>query len=254
MRTAIALGLLAAALSGTAAPATPPENWYTGGGTEDGAYYSRLTAIDAANVKNLGFAWSYDLGAPMRAQEATPIVIDGTMYTSGTWGTVYAVDAATGHELWRYDPKPDFKAGRHPCCDLDNRGVAVLDGVVYVAATDGRLHAIDAKTGRKIWDADTIIDHALPYSSTGAPLIAGDVVVIGNSGADMGHGALRGYVSAYDRQTGGLRWRFFTVPPPVGKPFENSELAAAAKTWDPARPANMLGGGTAWTASRMTPN
>jgi quinohemoprotein ethanol dehydrogenase len=223
-----------------------PQNWFTGGRDKDGTYYSPLASIDATNVKQLGFAWQYDLGDPMRGQEATPIVIDGIMYTSGTWGYVYAVDAATGKEIWRYDPKPDYFAGRHPCCDLVNRGVAVWKGKVYVASVDGRLHALDAATGRKIWEADTITDHKLPYSSTGAPQIAGSVVVIGNSGADMGHTAVRGYVAAYDLDTGKFKWRFYTVPPAVGKPYENPELAQADKTWDPARKPEFNGGGTAW--------
>ena len=225
---------------------TEPQNWYTGGRDKDGTYYSPLASIDATNVKRLGFAWDYDLGDPMRGQEATPIVVDGVMYTSGTWGYVYAVDAATGRELWRYDPKPDYFRGRHPCCDLVNRGVALWRGKVYVAAVDGRLHALNAATGKKIWEADTIADHKRPYSSTGAPQIAGKVVVIGNSGADMGHEAVRGYVSAYDLETGALKWRFYTVPPPVGQPFENPELAAADKTWDAHRDTAFNGGGTAW--------
>src|SRR5580700_3175584 len=187
-----------------------PQNWLTGGRDKDGSYYSPLTTIDAKNVKELGFAWQYDLGNPRRGQEATPIVIDGVMYTSGTWGYVYSLDAATGRELWRYDPKPDYFAGRHPCCDLVNRGVAVWKRKVYVASTDGRLHALNAQTGEKIWVVDTIANHKLPYSSTGAPQIAGDVVVIGNSGADMGHTAVRGYVSAYDLGTGKFQWRFYT--------------------------------------------
>src|SRR5882757_11030702 len=90
-----------------AAADSEPQNWYTGGRDQSGSYYSPLTAIDASNVKNLGFAWQYDLGSPLRGQEATPVVVDGVLYTSGTWGYVYAVDAATGRELWRYDPKSD---------------------------------------------------------------------------------------------------------------------------------------------------
>ena len=257
---AIALvGTLRAGLSGSAAR-TPgevdalrlqaaesePQNWFTGGGDKDGTYYSRLTTIDAKNVDQLGFAWQYDLGNPRRGQQATPIVIDGVMYTSGTWGYVYAIDAASGRELWRYDPKPDYFTARHACCDLVNRGVAVWKGKVYVASIDGRLHALNAQTGQKIWETDTIVDHNLPYSSTGAPQIAGRVVVIGNSGADMGRGALRGYVSAYDLETGALKWRFYTVPGAVGRPLENPELAAAQKTWDPRRRPQDLGGGTAW--------
>jgi quinohemoprotein ethanol dehydrogenase len=223
-----------------------PQNWFTGGRDKDGTYYSPLAKIDAKNVEQLGFAWTYDLGDPMRGQEATPIVIDGVMYTSGTWGYVYAIDAASGKEIWRYDPKADLFMGRNPCCDLVNRGVAVWKGRVYVASVDGRLHALNAATGRKLWEADTIIDRKLPYSSTGAPQIAGGVVVIGNSGADMGHGAVRGYVSAYDLDSGALKWRFFTVPPAAGQPYENPELAAADKTWDPRRKPEFKGGATVW--------
>ncbi len=231
-----------------------PQNWFTGGRDQDGTYYSPLTSINTQNVKQLGFAWQYDLGSPRRGQQATPIVIDGVMYTSGTWGYVYAVDAATGRELWRYDPHPNAFTGRHPCCDLVNRGVAVWKGKVYVASTDGRLHALNAQTGQRIWEADTIIDHALPYSSTGAPQIAGQLVIIGNGGADMGRGAVRGYVSAYDRDTGAFKWRFYTVPGSVGQPFENPELAAAEKTWDPNRGARYRGGGTAWDGFAYDPN
>ena len=223
-----------------------PQNWFTGGRDKDGTYYSPLTKIDAKNVKQLGFAWSYDLGEPKRGQEATPIVIDGVMYTSGTWGYVYAVDAATGKEIWRYDPKAEYFMGRNPCCDLVNRGVAVWKGKVYVASVDGRLHALDAASGEKLWETDTIVDRKLPYSSTGAPQIAGRVVVIGNSGADMGHGAVRGYVSAYDLDSGALKWRFFTVPPAAGQPYENPELAAADRTWDPRRKPDFKGGATVW--------
>ncbi len=223
-----------------------PQNWFTGGRDKNGTYYSPLSGIDAKNVARLGFAWQYDLGNPMRGQEATPIVIDGVMYTSGTWGYVYAVNAATGKELWRYDPKPDYFSARHPCCDLVNRGVAVWKGKVYVAAVDGRLHALDAATGKRIWVADTITDRKLPYSSTGAPQIAGSVVVIGNGGADMGHTAVRGYVSAYDLETGKFKWRFYTVPPAPGQPYENPELAQADKTWDSHRKPEFNGGGTVW--------
>lgn len=222
-----------------------PQNWFTGGRDKDDSYYSPLTTIDGKTVGQLGFAWQYDLGTE-RGQEATPIVVDGVMYTSGTWGYAYALDAATGHELWRFVPQVENIYARNPCCDLVNRGVAVWKGKVYVASVDGHLHALNAATGQQIWEADTILDHKLPYSSTGAPQIAGDVVVIGNGGADMGHVAVRGYVAAYDLQTGAFKWRFYTVPPAVGQPYENPELAAADKTWDPHRQPQFNGGGTAW--------
>ena len=256
--------VLAAVASGEHAPAdvdaarlaqaaAEPGNWFTGGRDGDQTYHSPLTLINTSNVERLGFAWTYDLGAPRRGQEATPIVVDGVMYTSGTFGYVYALDAATGRELWRYDPKPDYRAARNPCCDLVNRGVALWKGRVYVAAVDGMLHAIDAKTGQRVWKVDTIVDHALPYSSTGAPIIAGDKVVIGNSGSDMGRDGVRGYVAAYHADSGQFVWRFWTVPPAPGKAFEHPELAAAAKTWDPKRPPSSQGGGTAWDGFAYDP-
>ena len=232
---------------------TDPDNWIAGGRDQDGTYYSPLTRINDKNIGELGFAWQYDLGTH-RGQEATPIVVDGVMYTSGTWGYVYALDARTGRELWKYDPVAAHLAARNPCCDLVNRGVAVWKGRVYVASVDGRLHALDAATGKKVWEVDTITDHEMPYTSTGAPQIAGRVVVIGNSGADMGHGAVRGYVSAYDVATGALRWRFYTVPPDPGKPYENPELAKADKTWDSHRTARYKGGGTAWDGFAYDPD
>ena len=230
-----------------------PQNWLTIGRDSGGSYYSPLTMVNSSNATRLGFAWQFDLGNPHRAQEATPIVVDGVLYTSGTWGYVYAVDAATGQEKWRYDPKAESFAARNPCCDLVNRGVAVWKGKVYVASVDGRLHALNAATGEKLWEADTITDHKLPYSSTGAPQIAGDVVVIGNSGGDMGRGGVRGYVGAYDLESGALKWRFYTVPPQPGKAFENPELAVAAKTWDSSRHPQFQGGGTVWDGFAYDP-
>jgi quinohemoprotein ethanol dehydrogenase len=230
-----------------------PQNWLTLGRDQDQTYYSPLAKIDASNVSRLGFAWTYELGTE-RGQEATPIVVDGVMYTSGTWGFVYAVDAATGKELWTFDPQADPRAARNPCCDLVNRGIAVWKGKVFVASVDGHLHAIDAKTGKQIWDADTIIDHQQSYSSTGAVYMAGDLAVIGNSGADMDKGGVRGYVSAYDSETGKLKWRFFTVPGAPGQSYENPALAIADKTWDPHRSTDYKGGGTVWDGFAYDPD
>jgi quinohemoprotein ethanol dehydrogenase len=225
--------------------AAGPGDWPAPAGDADGTYFSPLARINNVNATQLGFAWQYDLGT-RRGQQATPVVIDGVMYTSGTWGFVYALDAATGRETWKFDPHVDGQVGRNPCCDIVNRGVAVWNKRVYVASLDGVVHALDAATGRQIWQADSIVDHALPYASTGAPLVAGHVVVIGNAGADMEHGGVRGYVSAYDLQTGALAWRVFTVPPPAGKKPETPDLAMAARSWGSGRDTSLQGGGTAW--------
>lgn len=230
-----------------------PQNWLTLGRDQKQTYYSPLAMINAGNVHRLGFAWAYDLGTA-RGQEATPIVIDGVMYTSGTWGYVYAIDAATGKELWRFDPRANPRAARNPCCDLVNRGVAVWKGRVLVASVDGRLHALDAGTGKELWAADTIVDHNLPYSSTGAVYVAGDLAVIGNSGADMDKGGVRGYVSAYNIETGGLAWRFYTVPGAPGQAPENEAMALAARTWRSDRPLEFHGGGTVWDGFAYDPD
>jgi len=234
------------------AAAAEPQNWFTGGRDQDGTYFSPLKSINDGNVARLGFAWSYDLGTH-RGQEATPLVVDGVMYTSGTWGYVYALAAATGRELWRFDPHADFAAARNPCCDMVNRGVALWQGRLYVVSVDGKLHALDPRSGRELWLVDTITDHTLPYSSTGAPQVAGQVVVIGNSGADMGHGAVRGYVSAYNLETGTLKWRFYTVPGAPGQPYEHPELAVADKTWGQDRDPKFKGGATVWDGMAYDP-
>jgi quinohemoprotein ethanol dehydrogenase len=231
---------------------TEPQNWFTLGRDQNQTYYSPLAEIDASNVGRVGFAWAYDLGTA-RGQEATPIVIDGTMCTSGTWGYVYALDAATGEELWKFDPRADPRAARNPCCDLVNRGVAVWKGKVFVASVDGRLHALDAKTGTELWNADTIEDHKLSYSSTGAVYIAGDLAVIGNSGADMDKGGVRGYVSAYEVETGSLAWRLYTVPGAPGQVPEDPAIALAMKTWNPHRAPEYKGGGTVWDGFAYDP-
>jgi quinohemoprotein ethanol dehydrogenase len=230
-----------------------PGNWLTLGRDAHQDYYSPLAQIDETSVGRLGFAWSADLGTH-RAAEATPIVVDGVMYTAGYVGIVYAVDAATGREKWRFDPHVPDQAIRNPCCDALNRGVAVWQGRVYVASVEGRLHALDAATGRELWSVDTITDHKLSYSSTGAPIVAHGVVVIGNSGGDMDRGGVRGYVSAYDLASGALAWRFFTVPPAPGKPLEHAELEAAAKSWAPGRPAVFQGGATVWDGMTYDPD
>jgi quinohemoprotein ethanol dehydrogenase len=232
-----------------------PGQWFTGGRDNGGGYYSPLAQINTANVTRLGLAWEHPTRTK-RGLEATPVVVDGVMYTSGPWGAVYALDARTGLELWRFDPQAapgaNLQAARWACCDVVNRGVAVRSGRVYVAALDGNLFALDARSGRVLWRADTIVDHHLPYAASGAPQLTRDAVVIGNAGADIGVGGVRGYVSAYSLDTGRLLWRFYTVPK-AGEAHPTPEMAAAEKTWDPARSKRFKGGGTVWDGIAFDP-
>ena len=221
------------------------DQWAYVGGDPAGTWFSALSDINDSNAGQLGFAWAYDMGTD-RGQEATPLVIDGVMYTSGVWGIVYALDATTGKLVWQFDPGIDPASARNACCDTVNRGVAVRNGVVFVASEDGKLHALDAKTGAEKWTADTIINRHQTYASTGAVVLTGDAVVIGNSGADLGDGSTRGYISAWDLKTGAFKWRFFTVPPAPGQPFEHPELAMAAKSWGPNHDGRYQNGGTVW--------
>ena len=206
------------------------DNWDNPGGDWAGSHFSRLGDITRENAGQLGLAWEYDLGTA-RVQEATPVVIDGVMYTSGNLGRVYALDAATGAEKWTFLPEVNMQANRAACCDQANRGVAVSDGKVFVGALDGKLYALDAKTGKIAWQMDTITDHSRGYTITGAPEIAGDLVIIGNGGAEYD---TRGYVTAYNLRSGEQEWRFFTIPhDPAEGPQESKELEEALKTWDP---------------------
>ena len=224
-----------------------PDNWLSHGRTYAEQRYSPLADINDGNIGQLSLAWAVDLDTN-RGQEATPIVVDGVMYISTAWSKVMAVDAATGEVLWRYDPEAIGAKGADACCDVVNRGVAVWGGKVFVGTIDGRLVALDAATGAELWDVVTV-DQAKPYTITGAPRVVRGKVIIGNSGAELG---VRGYVSAYDAESGDLAWRFYTVP---GNPADGPDGAASdevlarlagdswhGKFWE------MGGGGTVWDA------
>ncbi|NRF68871.1 PQQ-dependent dehydrogenase, methanol/ethanol family [Aquincola sp. S2] len=212
--------------------------------------FSRLAQVNADNVKQLGLVWSYNLEST-RGVEATPLVVDGIMYATASWSIVHAIDARTGQRLWTFDPLVDRTQGFKGCCDVVNRGVALYQGKVFVAAYDGRLIALDAATGQKVWEQDTLIDRSRPYTITGAPRVFKGKVIIGNGGAEYG---VRGYITAYDASTGKQAWRWFTVPGDPGKPFENEAMAKAAKTWDPAgKYWEAGGGGTAWDTMAFDP-
>lgn len=212
--------------------------------------FSRLNQINAGNVKDLGLVWSYNLEST-RGVEATPLVVDGIMYVTASWSIVHAVDVRTGKRIWTYDPKVPRDGGFKGCCDVVNRGVALHEGKVFVASYDGRLIALDAATGQKLWEKDTIIDRKFSYTITGAPRVFKGKVIIGNGGAEYG---VRGYITAYDAKTGDQKWRWFTVPGDPSKPFEDESMERAAKTWDPAgKWWEFGGGGTAWDTMTLDP-
>ncbi|HEY2249366.1 MAG TPA: PQQ-dependent dehydrogenase, methanol/ethanol family, partial [Bradyrhizobium sp.] len=212
--------------------------------------FSKLQQITSDNVKSLGLVWSYNLESS-RGVEATPVVVDGIMYQTASWSVVHAIDARTGKKIWTFDPGVNREQGYKGCCDVVNRGVALWKGKVYVAAYDGRLIALDAASGQKVWEKDTLIDHDHSYTITGAPRVYNGKVLIGQGGAEYG---TRGYITAYDADSGNQLWRWFTVPGDPAKPFEDSSMEAAAKTWDPAGKYWINGGGgTPWDTITYDP-
>jgi PQQ-dependent dehydrogenase (methanol/ethanol family) len=236
----------------TSVAAKDAGQWMSYGRTYDEQRFSPLDKINAANVAQLGLAWHADFDTD-RGQQATPVVVDGTLYTTTAWSKVFAFDAKTGAAKWTYDPKVDRNTGFKACCDVVNRGVAVWRGKVFVGALDGRLIALDAATGKEVWSIVTV-DQSKPYTITGAPRVVKGRVIIGNGGAEYG---VRGYVSAYDAETGDLVWRFYTTPNPDGKPDNaaSDQIFAekAGATWFDGAWKKSGGGGTVWDAMAYDP-
>ncbi|MDB5424919.1 MAG: glucose dehydrogenase [Phenylobacterium sp.] len=214
--------------------------------------FSPLDKVSTANVGKLGLAWYAQFDTD-RGQEATPLMVDGVLYTTTAWSKVYAFDAATGKQLWAFDPKVAGAKGFDACCDVVNRGVAIWKGRVYVGTLDGRLIALDAATGKPAWSVQTT-DTAKPYTITGAPRVIKDKVLIGNGGAEYG---VRGYVSAYDAATGRMVWRFYTAPNPAGQPDGAASDAIMARkanaTWSDGAWKQSGGGATVWDAMAYDP-
>ncbi|HEU4733847.1 MAG TPA: PQQ-dependent dehydrogenase, methanol/ethanol family [Kofleriaceae bacterium] len=232
------------------ANAQTSKDWPTIGADYAETRYSKLSEITTANVRDLGLVWSYNLEST-RGVESTPLVVDGVMYVTASWSVVHAIDVRTGKRLWVYDPKVPRSYGEKGCCDVVNRGVALYKGKIYVGSFDGRLIAIDAVTGEKVWEKDTVLDRSRPYTITGAPRVVSGKVIIGNGGAEYG---VRGYVTAYDAETGEQKWRWFTVPGDPSRPFEDESMKKAAATWDPSgKYWEAGGGGTAWDTITFDP-
>jgi PQQ-dependent dehydrogenase (methanol/ethanol family) len=205
------------------------DEWLTYGRDQSETRYSPLADINTSNVQRLGVAWSYDVGPGGGGQEATPLVSNGTIYGITNWSIVFAVDARTGKEKWRWDPQVNQTAVRpEVCCGVVNRGLALYQGMVIAPVIDGRLQALDADTGKVVWEARVAFPQER-YTITMAPRIAKGKVIIGVSGGDR---PTRGFFDAYDASSGRRAWRFYTVPGDPSKGFENAAMRKAAETWD----------------------
>jgi alcohol dehydrogenase (cytochrome c)/quinohemoprotein ethanol dehydrogenase len=228
------------------AAANDDADWLTTGRTWDEQRFSPLKEINTGNVKQLGLAWFADLDTS-RGQEATPLVIDGTVYISTAWSKVKAYDAVSGKLRWQYDPKVPGESAVRACCDVVNRGLAAWGHSLFLATLDGRLIALDRGSGKPLWSKLTV-DPAKPYGITGAPRVIDGRVIVGNTGGEMG---VRGYVAAYDSRDGKELWRFYTVP---GAPGTNTapHLKRAESTWKGKWWA-IGGGGTVWDSMAYDP-
>src|SRR5436190_5447090 len=180
------------------------EEWLTYGLNYGETRYSPLKQIDTTNVKRLGLAWTYEIGPGGGNQEGTPLMSNGVIYHITNWSIAYALDARTGKELWRYDPKVDRPVVQpRICCGVVNRGLAIYENKIFVPVIDGRLVALDAAKGTEIWSVQTTPTDQ-PYTMTMAPRVVKNKVIVGNAGAEK---PVRGYFSAYNAGTGKLEWR-----------------------------------------------
>jgi quinohemoprotein ethanol dehydrogenase len=230
--------------------AKTPEEWVTNGFTPGETRYSPLNQINTENIKRLGLNWSFDLGRGGGNQEGTPLFWNNTIFTITNWSVVYAVDARTGKEKWRWDPEVNQDQTRSKiCCGVVNRGLAIYQGLIIAPIIDGRLVGLDADTGHPVWESRVSYPQD-NYSVTMAPRIAKGKVIIGVAGSEY---PVRGYFSAFDAKTGQFAWRFYTVPGDPSKPFENPALKKAAETWS-GDFWKLGGGGSVWDGMAYDPD
>ena len=213
--------------------------------------YSPLDQINEKTVKDLGLAWFAELDT-FRGVEATPLAVDGVIYNTSSFNITSAYDAKTGRRLWTYDPQVPRAWGRYACCEPVARGLAMWKKHILITTLDGRLIALSARTGAVLWSVQTF-DKDWPYTITGTPRVFDGKVVVGNSGADLG---VRGFVAAFDADTGKPLWKFFLVPGDPSKGPDgvasDSVMAMAAKTWNGTW-WTLGGGGTAWDSFTYDP-
>ena len=222
-----------------------PQNWLTYYGAYNGQRYSPLDQINASNVGQLTPQWVFQAGnvglrpgATTYAWEASPIIVDGVMYVSGWDGQLWALDATNGQELWRYRHASPFDVSL--CCGNVNRGVAVAEGKVFMTTLNAHIIALDAETGKKIWDKP-FGDVRAGESATVAPLVVKDMVIVGSSGGEFG---VRGHTDAFNRETGEHVWRCYMIPKP-GEP--------GSETWPADGEAWQRGGANCWITPHLRP-
>jgi quinohemoprotein ethanol dehydrogenase len=223
--------------------------WTTYGFTQGETRYSPLDKINTTNVARLGLAWSYEIGKGGGNQEATPLELNGVIYSITNWSVVYAVDARTGKEKWRWDPQVNQDKTRpYICCGVVQRGIALYQNLVIAPIVDGRLIALNIDTGHPVWESRISYSRD-GYTVTMAPRIAKGKVIIGVAGSEL---PIRGFFDAYDARTGQRAWRFYTVPGDPSKPYENPALKKAAETWS-GDFWKLGGGGSLWDAISYDP-
>ena len=205
-----------------------PQNWLTYSGDYTGRRFSALNEVNRANARSLVAKWVYQTGATGKF-ETTPLVVDGILYATGQDDRAFALDARTGRPVWMYQRQ--LPADIRPCCGRVNRGLAILGDKVFLGTLDAHVIALDAKTGNVVWDVSTA-DYTQGYSFTLAPLVVKNLVILGVSGGEYG---IRGFIDAYDADTGQRKWRFNTVPGP-GEPGH--------ETWE--SDSWKIGGAPAW--------
>jgi quinohemoprotein ethanol dehydrogenase len=226
--------------------------WLTYGGDYAEHRFSPLKQIDTTNVGTLGLKWFADYDTNLDVH-GTPLYVDGVLYVSLAWNKLYAFDAKTGQQLWLYNAQVPGEWLRNVCCGNVNRGIAAYNGKIYMGTLDARLVAIDAKTGKEAWSTNTIQgdrnDPLNRLSITMAPRVAKGKVFIGASGGEFG---VRGWMAAFDAETGKEIWRFFNVPGDPAKGFENEAMKKAAATWS-GEWWKLGGGGSVWDAAIYDP-
>jgi quinohemoprotein ethanol dehydrogenase len=225
------------------------DEWLTNGRTPGETRFSPLNQINATNVQRLGLSLFAPVGVGGGGQEATPLISNGVIYGITNWSVLFAINARTGKELWRWDPEVNQAAVRpRICCGAVNRGLALYQNTVIAPVIDGRLVAHDMATGKVLWESRVAYPQD-EYTITMAPRIAKGKVIVGVSGGDR---PTRGFFSAYDARTGQLAWKFYTVPGDPSKGFENPAMERAAKTWE-GEWWKMGGGGAVWDGVAYDP-